>query len=68
MVVGVTSSASAITAAALVSPAPGLEAHSGDVWTIQDIALHLRSSELAASRRPCKPAAGAKIMSPLHYR
>ena len=34
-----------------VPVAPGAEAYSGDVWTIQDIALYLRSSELSASRR-----------------
>jgi len=33
-----------------VPVAPGSEAYSGDVWTIQDIALYLRSSELSASR------------------
>lgn len=31
--------------------APGSEAYAGDVWTIHDIALYLRSSELSASRR-----------------
>ena len=35
--------------------APGLEAYPGDVWTIQDIALYLRSSELSASRRVNQP-------------
>lgn len=35
--------------------APGLEAYSGDIWKLIDIAAHMRTTELSASRMVTQP-------------